>query len=197
MKTVVLASHNLGKLREFQALLAPFSLDVRPIGDYGVDAPAETGLSFLENALLKARHAADHTGLPAIADDSGLVVDALGGAPGIRSARYAGEAASDTENLEKLLRDVIDVADEQRTARFVSVIVLLRTTSDPLPLVGQGLWEGTLLRTPRGDGGFGYDPIFAVAGDGRSAAELGAAEKNRMSHRAQAFHTVREALRRG
>ena len=187
---VVLASANPGKLRELAALLGPLGFELKTQAELGVASPPETGTTFLENALLKARHAARITGLPALADDSGIEVDALGGRPGVHSARYAGESASDLDNLIKLLEELRDVPPEKRTARYQCVIVLVRTADDPQPVVATGTWEGTILSVPRGTGGFGHDPIFLPAGMNRSAAELSAEEKNAVSHRAQALRRL-------
>ncbi|MGQ9659757.1 MAG: RdgB/HAM1 family non-canonical purine NTP pyrophosphatase [Thermochromatium sp.] len=195
-ETIVLASHNVGKVREIQRLLADSGIDIRPQADSGIPEIAETGLTFVENAILKARHASQYSGLPAIADDSGLEVDALQGAPGIRSARYAGPDASDEANLRKLLAELADVPESERTARFHCVLVYLRRPEDPVPLICQGVWEGRLLFEPRGANGFGYDPIFFVPTHGCSAAELDPDTKNRLSHRGQALRCLRERLQR-
>ena len=194
MQKVVLATGNAGKVRELASLLSDFGLDVVAQTDLGVDSAEETGLTFIENAILKARHAAQITGLPAIADDSGL---AVGGAPGIYSARYAGEDASDQQNLEKLLHTLKDVPDEQRQARFHCVLVYLRHADDPTPLVCHGSWPGVIARTASGNGGFGYDPIFFVPSAGKTAAELTREEKSAISHRGQALKLLLEALRNG
>ena len=191
---VVLASNNAGKVREINQLLADTGLRVLPQSDFGVPEAEETGLTFVENAILKARNAARHSGLPAIADDSGIEVDALKGAPGIYSARYAGRGASDEENLRKLLADLADVPDAGRTARFQCLMVYLRHADDPTPLICQGTWEGRILVEPRGDNGFGYDPVFLVPDLGRSAAQLDPATKNRLSHRGQALRLLAAAL---
>jgi XTP/dITP diphosphohydrolase len=191
---IVLASSNLGKVREINQLLASQQITVVPQSALGVTEANETGLSFVENALLKARHAARQSGLPAIADDSGIEVDALHGAPGIYSARYAGSAASDQANLTKLLDDLEKIPDAERTARFQCLIVYLRHASDPTPLICQGTWEGRIARDPRGDNGFGYDPVFEVPGLGCTAAELPAALKNELSHRGQAMRRLLAAL---
>lgn len=192
---VVLATGNAGKLREFADLLADPSLDLVSQSSLGIDAVEETGDSFVANALLKARHAAAQSGLPAIADDSGLEVDALGGAPGVRSARYAGEAADDRANLEKLLQTMRGRAADDRRARFRCVIVFVRSADDPEPLIGTGSWEGRLLFEPRGSGGFGYDPIFAPIdldpSGPSSVAELSPQQKNSRSHRALALRELR------
>jgi XTP/dITP diphosphohydrolase len=193
--TVVLASHNAGKVREINQVLAAFDLTVVPQSDYQLPAVEETGLTFVENALLKARHAAAHTGLAAIADDSGLEVDALNGAPGVRSARYAGPGASDAANLQKLLADIQAVPDGKRGARFQCVMVYLRRADDPMPIIAQGTWDGRMLFEPVGTNGFGYDPIFFVPTHGCSSAQLAPDEKNRLSHRGQALRRLLEALR--
>jgi XTP/dITP diphosphohydrolase len=187
---IVLASANRGKLRELETLLAPLALELVAQGAFGIDAPPETGTTFLENALLKARHAALGSALAALADDSGLEVDALGGRPGVRSARFAHPGASDGENLEHLLRLLEGVPEGRRQARYQCVIVLLRSASDAAPLVARGTWEGHIARVPRGQGGFGYDPVFVPAGGERTAAELTAQEKNRASHRGQALRAL-------
>ena len=190
MTPAVLASANPGKLREFAALLSPFALQLVPQGELGIRPAAETGTTFLENALIKARHAAHLAHLPALADDSGLEVEALGGRPGVWSARFAGEAASDEDNLRRLLAELHDVPDEFRQARYQCVIVFLRSGQDPVPLIARGTWQGSIARTPRGQGGFGYDPVFVPAGEHRSAAQLGSAEKNAVSHRGQALRAL-------
>lgn len=195
MSTIVLASNNPGKVREFNALLADKQIEIAPQAQFGVSEVDETGLSFVENALLKARHAAQHTGLPAIADDSGIEVDALNGAPGIYSARYAGKGASDQENLEKLLADLKAVPEEQRTARFQCLMVYMRHANDPTPIICRGTWEGRILFAPRGSNGFGYDPIFFVPTHNCTSAELPSDVKNALSHRGQALHKLVAALR--
>lgn len=192
---LVLATGNAGKLREIRALLEPLALEVVPQTELGVTPAEETGASFVENALLKARQAARLTGLPALADDSGLAVDALGGAPGIHSACFAGPGATDQDNNRKLLEQLAGVPETRRTARYHCVIVLLRHAADPVPLICHGRWEGRILNAPHGTGGFGYDPLFLPAGLDRTAAELPAAEKNRLSHRGQALETLLAALR--
>lgn len=184
----ILASNNAKKIAELTPILARFGITIRPQRDYGIDEIAETGLTFVENALIKARHAAKQSGLPAIADDSGLCVPALGGAPGIYSARYSGEG--DDGNNRKLLAALENVAD--RRAYFVCLIVYLRHADDPLPRVAQGLWHGTIALDARGNGGFGYDPIFIPASDTRTAAEYTADEKNAFSHRARALAAFAE-----
>lgn len=197
MQKVVLATGNPGKVRELADLLADFGLNVVAQTDLGVGSVEETGLTFIENAILKARHAAQVTGLPAIADDSGLAVDALGGAPGIYSARYAGLEASDQQNLEKLLVTLKDVPEGKRQAQFHCVLVYLRHAADPTPLVCHGSWAGEIIRAPAGAGGFGYDPIFYVPALGKTAAELSKAEKIAVSHRGQALALLLEAMRNG
>jgi XTP/dITP diphosphohydrolase len=194
-RRIVLASNNPGKVREFNQLLAGSELEVVPQSEFQVEEVDETGLTFVENAILKARNAAARTGLAAIADDSGLEVDALAGAPGIYSARYAGPAAGDRQNLEKLLEALSEVPDEQRTARFQCLMVYLRHAGDPTPRIFQGTWEGRILHAPQGDNGFGYDPVFYVPGEGCSCAQLAPDTKNRLSHRGQALQQLVAALR--
>ena len=191
---IVLASSNPGKLAELRALLQPTGFRVVSQEAFGVDPPEEIGLTFVENALIKARVACTATGLPALADDSGVVVDALGGAPGVRSARYAGEDASDADNVTRLLEALEGVVPTERGAAFVCSIVYLRHASDPCPIVCEGLWRGHILDAPRGDGGFGYDPVFFIETLGRTAAELAPAEKNALSHRAQALGRLLDRL---
>ncbi len=186
-ESIVLASNNAGKVREINALLAAEDIHVIPQDELGVVEMEETGLSFVENAIIKARNAAAHSGLAAIADDSGIEVDALAGAPGIYSARFAGVGASDLDNLNKLLKTLEGVPAEQRTARFQCLMVYLRHAEDPTPVICQGTWEGIILEVPRGENGFGYDPIFFVPSEGLSSAELDPATKNRLSHRGQAL----------
>ena len=197
MQKVVLATGNAGKVRELASLLQDFGLDIVAQTDLGVESAEETGLTFIENSILKARHAAAITGLPAIADDSGLAVDALGGAPGIYSARYAGVDASDRQNLEKLLVALKDVPDGQRQAQFHCVLVYLRHADDPTTLVFHGVWPGEITHAPAGEGGFGYDPIFYVPSEGKTAAELTREEKSAISHRGQALKQLLEAMRHG
>jgi XTP/dITP diphosphohydrolase len=184
---VVLASGNAGKLREFSELLAATGFVISRQSDFGIAPPPETGTTFLENALIKARNAARITGLPAIADDSGIEVDALCGAPGVHSARYAGEDATDEENLARLLAAIEGVPQEKRTARYQCVIVYVNSPEDPDPFVGLGTWEGSIIDARRGTNGFGYDPSFVPAGDTRTAAEIPRDEKNLKSHRGQAL----------
>lgn len=195
-QTVVLASGNPGKVREISGLLAKPDYHIVPQTDFGVPDAHETGLTFVENAILKARNAARHAGLPAIADDSGLEVDALDGAPGVHSARYAGADASDAANVDKLLAALRDVPETGRAARFQCVMVYLRSPEDPTPLIAQGTWEGRIAAAPRGSNGFGYDPVFVVSGRACTSAELAPAEKNRLSHRGQALRALVEKLRR-
>ena len=187
MKTIVLASSNRGKINEFNQLVAEFSLQIVPQAEFKVPNVAETGLSFVENALIKARFAAQHTGLPVLADDSGLEVDALQGAPGIYSARFAGEQATDAENNQLLLEKLTEISEARRTARYQCVIVLLRHAADPTPLICQGTWAGLITLAPRGTLGFGYDPYFYVPTHQCTAAELPSEIKNQISHRALAF----------
>lgn len=194
MRKIVLASNNKGKVREIGQLLADLDIQVVPQSDFGVIDVEETGLSFVENAILKARHAAQHTGLPAIADDSGLEVDALKGAPGIYSARFAGKGASDTDNVQKLLRELHALGDVPRSARFQCLMVYVRHELDPTPLICQGTWEGRIVDTPQGDNGFGYDPIFYVPTDECTAAQLPSARKNALSHRGQALKCLLDKL---
>lgn len=193
-RKVVLASGNAGKVREINQLLAGLDINVVAQSDFGVPAVEETGLTFVENAIQKARNAAHHTGCPAIADDSGLEVDALGGAPGVHSARYAGDAADDAANVAKLLAALEHVPDAERRARFQCVIVYLRHAADPVPLIAQGTWEGRIARAPRGTNGFGYDPVFFVPTQGCTAAELPPDVKNALSHRGQALRALLAAL---
>jgi XTP/dITP diphosphohydrolase len=194
VKRVVLASANAGKLRELNALLAPVGMDVVPQSQFDIPAAEETGETFIENAIIKARHAARLSGLAAIADDSGLMVDALDGAPGVRSARYAGVGASDEENLELLLENMHGIADARRSASFVCLMVYMRHPQDACPRVGEGIWHGRITHAPRGSGGFGYDPVFFVEERGCTSAELAPADKNSISHRAQAMQALLDRL---
>lgn len=196
MQTIVLASGNSGKLREFRELLQGCGLEVRPQSDFHVPNAEETGLTFVENAILKARQACDVTGLPAIADDSGIEVDALLGEPGIYSARFAGEGATDDANNKKLLQLLADVPQQRRTARYQCVLVFMRHAADPTPIICQGAWEGAILTEPQGEGGFGYDPLFLVAEQNRSAAQLDKDQKNAISHRGKAMKLLLEALQK-
>ncbi len=193
-RRIVLASNNAGKVREIGQLLAGHDLEVLPQSAFDVPEAEETGLTFVENAILKARNACACSGLPAIADDSGLEVDALGGEPGIHSARYAGPGATDADNNALLLERLAEVPDEARTARFQCLMVYLRHEKDPTPLICQGTWEGRILREPRGANGFGYDPLFFVPERGCSAAELSAEVKNALSHRGQALRCLVERI---
>jgi len=190
---IVLASNNAGKLREFSALAAALGVRLVPQGQWGVSAAEEPHVTFLENALAKARHASRLTGLPALADDSGLCVAALGDAPGVHSARYAqlaGGELSDAANNARLLAELASIAADQRQARYVAVLVLVRHADDPQPLIGEGVWQGRMLSAPRGEGGFGYDPLFWLPDNDQTAAELAPEEKNRVSHRARAWQNL-------
>lgn len=184
---LVLASGNKGKLREINQLLHGLHIEAIPQTEFNVPDVEETGLTFVENAIIKARNAAEHSGLPALADDSGIEVDALNGEPGIYSARYAGKGASDEDNLTKLLQALKDVPDAERTARFQCVMVYMAHAKDPTPLICQGTWEGRILYESRGENGFGYDPVFFVPTHSCSAAELESSVKNQLSHRGQAL----------
>ncbi len=194
---VVVATANSGKLRELTALLAGLDMQLVAQSGLGILPIEETGTTFAENALLKARHAARSAGFAAIADDSGLEVDALEGAPGLYSARYAGPGSDDAANNAKLLRSLAGVPEEARGARYQCVLVFVNGPDDPSPVVAQASWEGRIIDTPRGSGGFGYDPYFWLPDRGCTAAELDAAEKNRISHRGQAMRQLRAALERG
>lgn len=193
-KRLVIASSNRGKLAEFSTLLGADDIEFVPQGELGVADVEETGLSFVENALLKARHAARVTGLPALGDDSGLCVDALHGAPGLYSARYAGGHGDAGANIAKLLDALRDVPERDRGARFYCVLVVLRHAEDPQPLIAEGVWEGRILAAPRGSGGFGYDPVFLDPELGLNAAELDPALKNRISHRGRALAALRDRI---
>ncbi len=196
MKTrkVVLASGNKGKLLELKSMLSVSGLDVIPQSEFDLETPEETGLTFVENSILKARYVAEQTGLAAIADDSGIEVDALLGEPGIYSARYAGENATDTENLQKLLLEMKDVDDDNRQCRFHCVIVFLQYPTDPTPIICHGIWEGRLLREQVGENGFGYDPIFYVPEHNCVSAELSPEQKNLISHRGKALRELAKKL---
>ena len=194
MQKLVLATSNKGKLAELRPLLADVGYDLVAQGELGVDDAVEDGLTFVENALIKARHASRATGLPALADDSGLVVPALGGAPGLYSARYAGEHGNHTANIARLLGELAGRPATERRAHFYCVLVIVRHPEDPQPLIAEGSWEGSLLEAPRGSGGFGYDPVFLSPEHGCSAAELEPAEKHRLSHRGRAIARLRERL---
>ncbi|MFC6439483.1 XTP/dITP diphosphatase [Bowmanella sp. JS7-9] len=187
---IVLATGNQGKVNELSDLLAPLGLNVSPQSQWQVDDVEETGSTFVENAIIKARHAARITGLPCIADDSGLVVDALGGAPGIYSARYAGLPSNDSNNIDKLLQALQGIESGKRSAKFVCVLVYLRHADDPLPIICQGQWHGEILSARQGDGGFGYDPVFWVPGHNKTAAQLEKPVKNQLSHRGQALQQL-------
>ena len=191
---IILASNNAGKIREINGMLGAYHFEVIPQKEFTLEEAVEDGLSFVENAIKKARFAAKASGLPAIADDSGIEVDALQGAPGIYSARYAGVDASDQQNLEKLLEELRDIPEQQRTARFQCVMVYMSHENDPSPVICQGTWEGRILTAPQGENGFGYDPVFFVPEDSCSAAELTAERKNQLSHRGKALRQLVEAL---
>lgn len=192
MSEIVLASGNLGKIREIQAILQ--NAKILPQSQFNLPEAEETGTTFIENAIIKARNAARHCGLPAIADDSGLVVDALNGAPGVISARYAGPGASDADNIDKLLKQLHGVHAAQRSARFICVMVYLRHADDPLPVIAQGIWEGQILETKIGEHGFGYDPVFWLEQQQCSSAQLEPALKNTLSHRGQALRLLQQQL---
>jgi len=189
---IVLASNNQGKIKEIQSILNQHTIITQT--DLGIHEVEETGSTFIENAILKARNAAHHSKLPAIADDSGLVVDALQGAPGIISARFAGNQATDLDNLELVLQKMQSIPEGQRQARFICVLVLMRHANDPFPIIAQASWEGSLLSKPQGSNGFGYDPIFWVAETNCSSAELSPLQKNQLSHRAQALRSLEQQL---
>lgn len=184
---IILASGNAGKLREFQQLLGGCGFDVHPQSEFFSESAEETGLTFVENALIKARYACQKTGLPSIADDSGIEVDALNGRPGIYSARYAGVDANDKKNNALLLQELMNVPDEKRTARYHAVLVYMRHAEDPTPIICHGTWEGKILREAKGSGGFGYDPLFYVPTHNCASAELSKDEKNKISHRGKAM----------
>lgn len=191
-QTIVLASANQGKIKEIQAILK--KLPIIPQSEFNITEADETGTSFVENAIIKARNATLHCHLPVIADDSGLVVDALDGAPGVISARYAGQGATDQENLLKLLQDMEGIPTEQRTARFVCIMIFMRHAKDPLPIIAQGIWEGRILTTAVGANGFGYDPIFWLPEQQKTSAELPPATKNLLSHRGQALKKLTASI---
>ncbi len=194
---LVVASSNAGKLRELSEMLAPRQIEVVGQQALGVSDVPETGSTFVENALIKARHACEQTGLATLADDSGLCVKALDGAPGIYSARYAGEHASDQDNVRKLLTDLKDVAASERQAWFCCVLVLMRHAADPMPLICHGRWRGRILPAAQGDGGFGYDPVFMPGGASQSAAQMSRGEKNSQSHRGLALRALQAELNHG
>lgn len=193
---MVLASNNPGKISEIRELIGSSSIDIIPQSELDIEAAAETGLSFVENAIIKARHAARHSGFPAFADDSGLEVPALMGKPGIYSARYAGVGASDEENLNKLIRDTGTLGEKDRKARFVCLMVFIRFADDPVPVITQGIWDGRVISEPRGENGFGYDPVFYVPTHRCTSAELAPEIKNQISHRGQALRKMIEKLTR-
>jgi len=194
MEKIVLASNNAGKVKEIHALLKDFDINVVSQSEFDVDSVAETGLTFVENAIIKARYAALKTGLPAIADDSGIEVDALNGAPGIYSARFSGEDANDKDNNKKLLESLKDIPEAQRTARYQCVMVFMRHAADPTPIIATGSWEGIILESTKGSGGFGYDPLFYIPTHQCTAAELSAELKNKLSHRAKALISLLHKL---
>jgi XTP/dITP diphosphohydrolase len=191
---VVLATANRGKLRELEALLAPLGMQVIAQAEFGIEPIEETGSTFTENALIKARHAARHSGMTALADDSGLEVDSLDGRPGVHSARYAGAGASDADNVRKLLAELGDREPAQRTARFRCVLAMVGAADDPAPVICEGTWSGRIATAPAGDGGFGYDPVFVVEGTNVTAAQLPPERKNALSHRARALAQLGAAL---
>lgn len=195
MQKIVLASNNKGKVRELGDMLASLNMEVLPQASFNIDDAEETGLTFVENAILKARHASAIAKLPAIADDSGLEVDYLNGAPGIYSARYSGEGATDKKNLLKLLDDLKDVPEQKRSARFQCVLVYLRHAEDPTPLICQGSWEGIITTDPVGENGFGYDPVFYVPEYNCTSAQLSPEQKNKLSHRGQALQKLVAAFK--
>ena len=190
-RRIVLATGNAGKLKEIREIFSGIDVGIVAQSDFDTPEAIEDGLSFVENAIIKARNAAAHTGLPALSDDSGIEVDALNGEPGIHSARYAGD---DESNIQRLLRELDGVPDSKRTARFQCVLVYLRHANDPVPVIAQGAWEGRILQAPCGEGGFGYDPVFYVPERGCSAAELGSEDKNTLSHRGKALRLMLDAL---
>ena len=193
---IVLASGNAGKVREINRLFADSCIEIVPQSDFDVPDVAETGTTFVENAIIKARHAAQCTGLPAISDDSGIEVDALDARPGVFSARYAGEGASDEDNNNRMLEELRGVPEAERTARYQCLIVFMRSHTDPVPIITQGSWQGRILEAPQGDGGFGYDPIFFVPSHGCSGGELPLEVKNTISHRAIALKAMLAELRK-
>ena len=190
-RRIVLATGNAGKLKEIREIFSGIDVGIVAQSDFDTPEAIEDGLSFVENAIIKARNAAAHTGLPALSDDSGIEVDALNGEPGIHSARYAG---NDESNIQRLLRELDGLPDSKRTARFQCVMVYLRHANDPVPVIAQGAWEGRILQAPQGEGGFGYDPVFYVPERGCSAAELSSEEKNTLSHRGKALRHMLDAL---
>ena len=191
---IVFASGNPGKIREIAELFADLNISIVPQKEFAIESPEETGTTFADNALLKARHASAKSGLPAMADDSGIVVDALGGRPGVRSARYAGEAATDEENVDKLLQELADVPDGQRDGGFHCAAVLVMPDGDVAPLLVEAVWRGKILRERRGKGGFGYDPVFLDPSSGKTGAQMTREQKNRVSHRGKAFRELKKLL---
>jgi len=196
LKKIVLASGNAGKVREINKLFAGTGIEVVPQSEFNVPEVAETGTTFVENAIIKARHAAECTGLPAISDDSGIEVDALDARPGVYSARYAGANASDEDNNRKMLEELKGVPEAERTARYQCLIVFMRSHTDPVPIITQGSWEGRILEAPQGDGGFGYDPIFYVPTHGCSGGQLPLDVKNTLSHRSIALNAMLQEFRK-
>ena len=194
MQEIVLASSNPGKLHEIQQILADCPIRIRAQNEFNLPVILETGLTFIENAILKARHASQHTNLPAVADDSGIVIDALHGEPGIYSARYAGERATDQDNVDKVLAKMQQVPPENRQAHFYCAMVYLCHANDPIPIIGLGIWHGSILFKPQGTNGFGYDPIFLVPTHNCSAAKLPAEIKNHLSHRGQALQQLQKSI---
>ena len=193
---IVFASGNPGKIREVSGIFADLDISIVPQREFAIETPAETGTTFVENALLKARYASSQSGLPAMADDSGIVVDALGGHPGVWSARYAGAGATDEQNVDKLLEELADVPDEQRGAGFHCAAVLVFPDSDATPLIVETEWRGTILRERLGEGGFGYDPVFLDPTSGKTGAQMTGEEKNRVSHRGKAFRELKNLMLR-
>lgn len=191
---IVFASGNPGKIREIADIFADLNISIVPQKEFAIESPEETGTTFADNALLKARHASAQSGLPAMADDSGIVVDALGGRPGVRSARYAGEAATDEQNVDKLLEELADVPDGQRDGGFHCAAVLVMPDSDVAPLLVEAVWRGKILRERRGQGGFGYDPVFLDPSSGKTGAQMTREQKNRVSHRGKAFRELKKLL---
>jgi XTP/dITP diphosphohydrolase len=194
LSKIVLASDNPGKIREIADIFADLDIAIVPQSEFAIDAPEETGTTFADNALIKARYASAQSGLPAMADDSGISVDALGGRPGVWSARYAGKEATDEQNVDKLLAELVDVPDEQRDAGFHCAAVLVFPDSDDPPLAVEAVWRGNILRERKGAGGFGYDPVFLDPAAGKTGAQMTRAEKNRVSHRGKAFRALRDRL---
>jgi XTP/dITP diphosphohydrolase len=194
LSKIVFASGNPGKIREVADIFADLHVEVVPQEEFAIESPEETGTTFVDNALLKARYASARSGLPAMADDSGIVVDALDGRPGVRSARYAGEAATDAQNVDKLLEELAEVPDEQRTGGFHCAAVLVFPDSDVAPLIAEAVWRGSILRERKGGGGFGYDPVFLDPASGKTGAQMTREEKNGVSHRGKAFRELKNLL---